>query len=192
MFLNEDEIDRIGFKFIGSNVKISADSRFYNPEKISIGDNSRIDDFCVLSDNVTIGKNVHITVHCSIAAPVAEVIISDFVGIAAGTRIFSSSDDYSGDALTNATVPKKFTKVTHAEVKIGKHVIVGAGCVVFPGVEIQEGCSIGSMSLVNKSTYSWGIYVGIPAIRIKERKKNLLDLEQELMIELNTNKSKIN
>lgn len=192
MFLDQDEISRIGFKFIGSNVKISADSRFYNPEKISIGDNSRIDDFCVISDNVTIGKHVHITVHCSIAAPVSEVIISDFVGIAAGTRIFSSSDDYSGSALTNATVPKKFTKVTHAQVKIGKHVIIGAGCVVFPGVEIQEGCSVGSMSLVNKSTDPWGIYVGIPATRIKERKKKLLDLEQELVSELNTIKSEMN
>ncbi len=184
MFLNENELKSIGFKSIGSNVKISSDSRFYNPEKISIGDNSRIDDFCVISDNVQIGNNVHITVHCSIAAPVSTVSISDFVGIAAGTRIFSSSDDYSGESLTNATIPKKFTKVKNAEVKIGKHVIIGVGSTIFPGVEIKEGCSIGSMSLVNKSTEPWGIYLGIPAIRIKERKRDLLKLEKEFLFEL--------
>jgi acetyltransferase-like isoleucine patch superfamily enzyme len=188
MFLNEKELNSIGFKSIGSNVKISADSRFYNPEKISIGDNSRIDDFCVISDNVVIGNNVHITVNCSIAAPVSPVSIADFVGIAAGTRIFSSSDDYSGESLTNATVPKKFTNVKNAEVKIGKHVIVGAGSTIFPGVEIKDGCAIGSMSLVSKSTEPWGIYVGIPATRIKERKRDLLELEKKFLLELDLSK----
>jgi acetyltransferase-like isoleucine patch superfamily enzyme len=189
MFLDENELKSIGFKSIGINVKISADSRFYNPSKISIGNNSRIDDYCVISDNVIIGSNVHITVNCSIAAPVATVTVADFVGIAAGSRIFSSSDDYSGYALTNATIPKKFTNVKHAEVVIGKHVIVGAGCTIFPGVEIMEGCAIGSMSLVNKSTEPWGVYVGIPARKIKERSKDLIKLEGLYLSEINENKN---
>ena len=33
------------------------------------------------------------------------------------------------------------------------------------------------MSLVNKSTEPWGIYVGIPAKRIKDRSKDLLKFE---------------
>jgi acetyltransferase-like isoleucine patch superfamily enzyme len=33
------------------------------------------------------------------------------------------------------------------------------------------------MTLVSKSTEPWGIYVGNPAKRVKERKKTLLDLE---------------
>lgn len=176
--MDENEVKSIGFKSIGKNVRISADSRFYNPAKISIGDNSRIDDYCVISDNVIIGNNVHITVNCSIAAPLATVTVSDFVGIAAGSRIFSSSDDYSGYALTNATVPKKFTNVKHAAVLIGKHVIIGAGSTVFPGVEIMEGCAIGAMTLVNKSTEPWGVYAGIPAKKLKDRSKELLKLEE--------------
>jgi acetyltransferase-like isoleucine patch superfamily enzyme len=52
---------------------------------------------------------------------------------------------------------------------------------VFPGVDIAEGCSIGAMALVNKSTQPWGIYVGNPAKRIKERKKDMLELENEFL-----------
>ena len=48
---------------------------------------------------------------------------------------------------------------------------------VFPGVNIAEGCSVGAMTLVNKSTKEWGIYLGNPARRIKERNKNLLEME---------------
>jgi galactoside O-acetyltransferase len=35
------------------------------------------------------------------------------------------------------------------------------------------------MTLVNKSLDPWGIYVGVPAKRIKERSKKLLALEKD-------------
>ena len=69
-------------------------------------------------------------------------------------------------------------------VRIGKHVIVGAGSVIMPGTEVAEGCSIGSMTLVNKSTLPWGIYVGIPARRVNERKQNMLELEKQFLLEI--------
>ena len=40
---------------------------------------------------------------------------------------------------------------------------------------------MGAMSLVNKTTEPWGVYVGNPAKRVKERKKNLLELEIEFL-----------
>jgi acetyltransferase-like isoleucine patch superfamily enzyme len=81
--------------------------------------------------------------------------------------------------LTNPTIPSAYKNEIKETVYISKHVIVGAGSMVFPGVRIAEGCSIGAMSLVNRNTASWGIYVGNPAKRVKERKKALLDLETE-------------
>jgi acetyltransferase-like isoleucine patch superfamily enzyme len=62
-------------------------------------------------------------------------------------------------------------------------VIVGAGSVIFPGVHVAEGCSVGAMTLVNKSTLPWGVYVGNPARRVKERKQDLLALEQKFLEE---------
>ena len=77
----------------------------------------------------------------------------------------------------------KYKKEIFRPVTLGKHVIVGANSTILPGVSISEGCSVGAMSLVNKSTDPWGIYFGIPARRIKDRKKNILELEKSFLIE---------
>ena len=46
---------------------------------------------------------------------------------------------------------------------------------------LAEGTSVGAMSLVLKSTEPWGVYVGNPVKRLKDRKKDLLELEQEYL-----------
>jgi galactoside O-acetyltransferase len=90
-------------------------------------------------------------------------------------------DDFLGIGLTNPTVPMEFRNVSHGPVKISKHSIVGVGSVIFPNVIVGEGCAIGAMTLVNKSIDPWGVYVGIPAIRIKDRSKNLLEKEKQFI-----------
>lgn len=80
-------------------------------------------------------------------------------------------------------MPQKFKNEYLAKVLLEKQVIVGAGSVIFPGVTIREGCAVGAMTLVNKSTQSWGIYAGNPARRIKDRKQDLLELETEFLNE---------
>jgi galactoside O-acetyltransferase len=39
------------------------------------------------------------------------------------------------------------------------------------------------MALVTRSTEAWGIYAGVPAKLIKQRKKDLLKLEVEFLSE---------
>lgn len=65
-------------------------------------------------------------------------------------------------------------------VLLKKHVLIGTGSTVLPGVTIGEGTSIGAMTLVNKSLDSWGIYIGIPAKKIKDRSQKLLKLEEKI------------
>lgn len=48
-FYTREELERIGFKSIGENVLISDKTSIYSPQNISIGNNVRIDDYCVLS-----------------------------------------------------------------------------------------------------------------------------------------------
>ncbi|MNG12785.1 dTDP-4-amino-4,6-dideoxy-D-glucose acyltransferase [compost metagenome] len=79
--------------------------------------------------------------------------------------------------MTNPMVPVEFTNVRHADVVIGRHVIIGAGSVVLPDVILEEGVAVGALSLVSKSCKAFGIYSGVPAKRIKERKTTLLELE---------------
>lgn len=187
-YLTNIELQELGFKALGNNVKISTKASIYNPENIEIGDNSRIDDFCVISGNVIIGRYVHIAPFCLVAGGEKGIQMDDFSGLAYQVQVFSQSDDYSGRSLTNPTIPTKYKKEIKRHVYLGKHVIVGAGSIVFPGVSLAEGCSVGAMALVSKSTEPWGIYVGNPAKRVKERKKNLLELEKQFLKE-NSNDS---
>ena len=106
--------------------------------------------------------------------------LGDFAGLSSRVSIYSSSDDYSGGALTNPTVPEDFRAVTHARVKLGKHVIVGAGSVVLPGVSLGDGVAVGALSLVTKNCEEFGTYLGVPAKRIGTRRRDLLDLEERL------------
>lgn len=184
-FYSDYELKELGFKKVGSNVKISKLASIYNHNQISIGANSRIDDFCVLSGRITIGRNVHIAVHCNIAGGEKGITLDDFSGLAYGVHVFSQSDDYTGMTMTNPTVPSEYKRESKRAIYIGRHSIVGAGSYVFPGVKMGEGTSVGAMSMVSHSTKEWTVYFGIPAKPLKPRKKKLLELEKKYLEEKN-------
>lgn len=177
-FLSQEQLNLMGFKKLGSNVRIGDKAAIYNADEVMIGDNSRIDDFCVISGKVSIGRNVHIAVFCNVAGGSEGVTLEDFAGLAYGCHVFSQSDDYTGRTLTNPTVPAAFKRETKKAVRIGRHCIVGTSSLIFPGVTLGEGCSVGAMSMVTKSTDEWSVYFGVPAKKLKDRKRNLLELEQ--------------
>lgn len=180
-FLNEEQLSKIPFKFLGRNVKISEKAVIYNPDLIEINNNSRIDDFCVISGKVTIGKYVHIAVFCNVAGGSEGITFNDFSGLAYGCHVFTQSDDYSGQTLTNPTIPSKYKSETKKSIDIGRHCIVGTGSLIFPGVNLAEGTAIGAASVVRKSTEEWSIYLGNPAKKIKPRSRELLNLELQLI-----------
>jgi len=183
-YLSTAQLEKLGFRKLGKEVRISDKASIYNPELIELGDYTRIDDFCVVSGRVTFGKYNHITPMCLVAGGEPGIEFADFCTLAYGVKIFAQSDDYSGATLTNSLIPKKYKDEKFAKVQLERHVIVGAGATIMPGTTIKEGCSIGAMALVTKSTDPWGIYVGVPAVRVKERKQDLLDLEKKFLGEL--------
>jgi len=183
-YYTQNELQRLGFKYIGKNVKISDKASIYSFDQISIDDNSRIDDFCIVSGKILIGKNVHITPMCLIAGGEKGIIFEDFITIAYGVKIFTQSDDYSGKTMTNSTIPKKYKNEYKKQVIIEKHSIIGASSIIMPGVKLKKGTSIGASSLVLKDTKSWSIYVGSPAKKIMKREKDLLGFEKEYLKEL--------
>lgn len=180
-YYSEDQLKSMGFKYLGHNIKVSDKASIYDCDRIEIGDNSRIDDFCVVSGKVTIGKNVHITPMCLVAGGEKGIIFEDFTTLAYGVKIFTQSDDYSGQTLTNSTIPSKYKNEFKKEVVVKKHSIVGAGSIIMPGIVLAEGSSIGAMSLVTKNTQEWCIYIGIPARKMKSRSKELLELEKKYL-----------
>ncbi|MDC7696777.1 acyltransferase [Vogesella indigofera] len=182
--MSRTDIEKLGFAEVGKNVKLSDKASFYNCGKIRIGNNVRIDDFCVLSagiGGIKIGSNVHLAVYSSLIGA-GQIILSDYCNISSRVSIYSSNDDYTGAAMTNPTLPAEFTNVTHADVHLAKHVIIGCGSVVLPGVTLEEGVAIGALSLVIKDCLAFGIYAGNPARRIKERKRELINLEEKFKL----------
>lgn len=182
-FYSDRELTEIGFKSLGKNVKISRKTSIYGAERIAIGNNVRVDDFSVLSGNIILGNHVHIAVYSALFGGETGIEMQDFSGLSSRGVIYAESDDYSGKALTNPTVPEKYVKRIKGRVVLGKHVVVGSGTTILPGVEIGEGSAVGSMSLINKTLDAWGIYAGIPCRYMKERSKKLLEMEKELLSE---------
>jgi acetyltransferase-like isoleucine patch superfamily enzyme len=181
--LSREAINLIGFASVGDYVQISDRASFYGVSRIALGNNVRIDDFCVLAaglGGILIGNYVHIAVGSSLIGA-GKITMSDFSGLSSHISIYSSSDDYTGATMTNPTVPEEYTGVTHADVFLGKHVIVGSGSIILPGVTLEDGVAVGALSLVNRNCVAFGIYAGNPARRVKERKRDLLELEQQLI-----------
>jgi acetyltransferase-like isoleucine patch superfamily enzyme len=182
--LSREKIQELGFASVGKDVQISELASFHGNERIILGDNVRVDDFCVLSAGVggiVLGDNIHLAVACSLIGS-GKITLKDFCNLSSRVAIYSSNDDYSGEAMSNPTVPSEFTRVTHAPVVLGKHVIIGSGSVILPGVVLEEGVAIGALSLVNKSCAEFGVYAGVPARRIRDRKRNLIELEAKLLL----------
>lgn len=180
-FYLDKELIELGLKDYGKNVLISKKVSIYAPENISIGNNVRIDDFCVLSGNITIGDYVHIAVYTALFGGQAGIEIKDFSTLSSRCAVYAKSDDYSGDFLTNPMITGEYCGVVEKNVTLGRHVIVGSGSTLLPGVEIGDGCAVGAMSLVNKPLEKWGIYAGIPCKYVKPRNKKLLELEMQFL-----------
>ena len=183
-FLTEEKLKKLNFKSLGKNVLISDKASIYAPNNISIGDNTRVDDFCILSagkDGIKIGNHVHIACYVSLIGE-ALIEICDFVGISSRSAIYSSNDDYSGNFLTGPTVTSDLTNVSNGKVYVGRHAILGVNSVVLPNVTINEGAAVGVFSLVKKDVEAFTIVAGSPLKILKKRNKELLKLEWQLQI----------
>lgn len=174
-FYNESELKKIGLKDFGNNVLISKKACFYNSEKISIGDNVRIDDFCILSGNIELGSYIHIAAYTALYGAKKGITVDDFSNISGRVSIYAICDDFSGESMTNPMIEDKYKNLQEEHISISKHVIIGCSSIILPGAKLEEGCALGAFSLLKEKTEPWYIYSGIPCKKIKTRSKNLLE-----------------
>ena len=70
--------------------------------------------------------------------------------------------------------------ILSGRIEIGSYVHVAAyTSVILPGVDLKEGSAFGSFSFINRDPEPWSMNAGIPARKIKERSRNLLELEKQ-------------
>jgi maltose O-acetyltransferase len=115
---------------------------FFGSNKCAIGDDCFISVQCFIdgSDFVKIGKSVY---------------------LAMGVKLITSSHEF-GPSRQRAGPGAK------APIRIGDGCWLGASALVLPGVEIANGCIIGAGAVVVQNTKPNGLYVGVPAKRIKD------------------------
>jgi galactoside O-acetyltransferase len=182
-YYGEDDLRRFGFRSVGHDVRIAKNCTIIGIPNISFGSYVRIDGHTVItavSNSVEIGSYIHVGGDCYLLGA-GGISIHDFSTCSHGVKLYSGSDDYSGNHMTNPTVPAEYTNVSIGRIVLKKHVVVGSGSVILPGAIIGEGTAVGALSLVKSSLDDWSVYGGIPARWLKERSRELLKYEKQLL-----------
>lgn len=182
-YLESDDLKSLGIKAVGNDVRVHSTCVLVGLENMTFGSHVRVDAYSALiagSGSIDVGSHVHIAAYVFLSGA-GGVSVGDFVGLSQRTCIYSRNDDYSGRGLTGPTIPMEYLRLTEAPVAFGRHVVLGAGSIVLPGVSVGEGSTIGAMSLVKNDLEPWGIYAGVPVRRLRERNRDLLALEALLL-----------
>ncbi|MDR1418598.1 MAG: hypothetical protein LBI80_05560 [Endomicrobium sp.] len=179
-FYTEDELRTFGFKKYGKNCLISRKASFYGAENISFGNNVRIDDFCVLSGNITIENYVHVSAWAGMFAGSYRIVMEDFTALSSRSVIYAESDDFSGNNFANSIVPDIARKPLGGDVFVLRYAVIGTSCTVMPGVTIARGVAVGAGCLVFKSlSKEWFRYIGMTSCyAFMPRSKKMLELEK--------------
>lgn len=182
-FLPQERLLALGFAYLGKNVRLHSTCVLVGCDKISIDDDARIDPFCIISASelVEIGAYSHIAANVALMGA-SGISIASFCGVSHGARILSASDDFKAGALLGPQIPDEFRSVRTGRVIIERHGCVGANSVVLPGTKINEGATVGALSLVRGELSPWTVYGGIPAQPVGERDQvGTLDAERRFL-----------
>ncbi len=177
-FLSADELADLGFRSYGRDVLIDRHALFFGANRITLGDNVRIDCFSMISagpKGIVIGSHIHISSGVYIYGTGDTVELRDFCGLSPGAKLFTATDDFSEGYLRGPQVPREYRKLKTGRVILGENVQIGAGAIVLPGVELGRNASLGALSLLSKSVLPDRVVAGIPAKELSVRDGKLAD-----------------
>lgn len=130
----------VGIK-IGKGSSVHMHTRFYDPKRISIGQDTIIGEYAVLD-----GRD--------------KLVIGNHVDIASNVMIYNSEHDISGDTF----------EATNGPVTIEDYVFIGPRVIILPNVTIGHGAVVAAGAVVTKDVAPFTIVGGVPAKEIGERK----------------------
>ena len=136
------KFQRIRFLFLFGKEKIKS-SNIYGPFSI------------IKPDKFIFGRNLSINDYVYINAS-GSITLGDNVSLSAGSKLISTK-------LNSLSMSEH----VNAAIIIGDNVQIGAGAIILPGVTITNNVIIGAGCVVSKNITQSGIYVGIPAKKIK-------------------------
>lgn len=133
----------------------------------SIGDDTRIWQYCVVLQNAVIGRECNICAHVLIEN---DVRIGDNVTVKSGVQIWDGirleDNVFVGPNVTftndlhpqSKVYPERFLRTI-----VRRNASIGANATILPGIEIGEQAMIGAGSVVTRSVPDYAIVVGNPA-----------------------------
>ncbi len=173
---------RLHLKRCGRGVRIFLGARLLQPEVISIGSFSQVDEGVYIfgGEQVEIGCHVHLAFLSSMSGG-GRCVIGDYAGIGAGVRIITGTELVEGTGLTNPTIPAVYRSLKRGAVRIGAHALLFTNSVVLPDVTVGEGAVVAAGSVVHRDLKPWGIYGGNPLTQIGVRERaTMLELAAKL------------
>ncbi len=177
-------------KKVGENAVFGRSIVFRHPGSVSIGDNSIIDDMCLLdakgqtNEGIVIGKNVFIGRNSILSCKNGNIRICDGANIGFNCEIFSSSEVRLGEnsmlaAYTyliggshefgDLSMPVVDQAEVSSGIDVGRNVWLGAGVKVLDGVRIGNDTIVGAGAVVSEDLPEKAVAVGIPARVVRKR-----------------------
>ena len=128
----------------------------------------------------TLGPNCHIYPRCRVWAP-WKLSCDDSACIADGAVVYNAATVHLGShavvsqdaylcAATHDCDDPAFPTIT-APISIGPYAWICARAAVLPGVTVHAGAVLGLGSVASRDLEAWQVYAGVPAVRIRERKR---------------------
>jgi acetyltransferase-like isoleucine patch superfamily enzyme len=148
--------------YCGENVFIGHNTIFTNPGEVFLHDNVRIDPFCLITTALDVGNYVQVCSHAVLGGgKYQKITLGNWTFIGYGSKLFTASEDYTG----NWGPVNEFWgrgKVNRGNITFENYSGIASDVIVFPGVTLPEGCTVGAQSMVRKDLTPWSIYLGNP------------------------------
>lgn len=161
------------FARVGEDVQVFEHALILKPETISIGDNSRLDDYCRLEggERLQIGRHVHVSSFSSIIGG-GTCLIGDMADVAHGARVITGSDQ--PDAAMSTMSPMEWRHVELSTIVIDHLAFLASGAVMLPGTSLGVGAIAAAGAVVTKPIPAWEIWSGVPARPLRTRDREAL------------------
>lgn len=177
---NEEIKKELGY--CGNNVFIGHNVVFTNPKEVYLSDNVRIDPFTLITTKLKVGSYVQICSHAVLGGGSSHTItLGDWTFIGYGSKLFCASEDYSGDfGPVNEFWGNN--KIFRGDITLSNHSGIASDTMLFPGVHLPEGCTIGAKSFVYQKVelIEWSVWLGNPLKFHKMRnKENVLGFAKD-------------
>lgn len=185
-YYSSKDLRSFGFAEVGENVLIARNCVIVGVGNIRIGSNVRIDGFTTIiasSGYLVLGDFIHIGSGCLLGCR-GGLEIAGFGGMSHGVRVFTASDDFSGNSMLSCGAPAEFSDVRIAPVLIERFCSIGANSVVLLGAHLREGAVLGALSMAVRPLKAWHIHAGNPARKVMPRSQKVSTMEAAVRDEI--------